>query len=273
VGMNQPADQNHLGDQPTANLPVANSTQTVSTAQYPDLPAGMLQTPNLADTQTAGIQAQVPDTRGYGQGMQASEPASRTPVDGGETGQPAHQTAQTADAQQMDTLQTQGDHQQLYTAPANGQQQTQPTSAYDQQQQDQVSDTLQVDGTVKQFGGVSAGDKERIEFGGSQTEHVPLVELKDDQEIEPEVEGWLEKLEKGEDIHLPQPLTDDQGQVVMADAGAQVAQERIILPMSEAELDAGLKAKVTQSARWLAVWCQRIIKKMGDQTAFRNTEI
>lgn len=119
---------------------------------------------------------------------------------------------------------------------------------------------------------VLVGNRERGEFASLATELTPIVELKEDQELEPEVEGWLEKLEKGEDIQLPQPVTDDQGQVVMADAGAVVTEEKVVMPLTVVEMDSGLKQSVNSSARWLSEWVKKIMKQMGDKAVFRQSQ-
>lgn len=119
---------------------------------------------------------------------------------------------------------------------------------------------------------VSVGNRERGEFASLTPELTPVVELKEDHELEPEVEGWLEKLEKGEDIQLPQPVTDDQGQVVMADAGAMITEEKVVMPLTVVEMETGLKQTVNSSARWLSEWVKKIMKQMGDKAAFRQSQ-
>lgn len=119
---------------------------------------------------------------------------------------------------------------------------------------------------------VSVGNRERGEFASLAPELTPVVELKEDHELEPEVEGWLEKLEKGEDIQLPQPVTDDQGQVVMADAGAMITEEKVVMPLTVVEMESGLKQTVNSSARWLSEWVKKIMKQMGDKAAFRQSQ-
>lgn len=117
----------------------------------------------------------------------------------------------------------------------------------------------------------SSGHKE-AEPIAVQTESVPLVELKEDHELEPDVEGWLEKVERTSEVATPAPVQDDQGNVVLADASAQVIDDKIVLPMTEEQAARGIKAKVTDSARWLAAWCGRIIKKFGNQVQYASQE-
>ncbi|OGY17987.1 MAG: hypothetical protein A2784_04865 [Candidatus Chisholmbacteria bacterium RIFCSPHIGHO2_01_FULL_48_12] len=85
---------------------------------------------------------------------------------------------------------------------------------------------------------------------------------------EEEVEGWLERLERGEDIHLPQPVTDDQtGQVLVAPASPPAGGE-IVLPVSEEGVKKGLHLQVWDSLRWLAEWSLRILKMFPGRAVY-----
>jgi hypothetical protein len=92
-------------------------------------------------------------------------------------------------------------------------------------------------------------------------ESAPLVEIQEHEAIPEEVEGWLQKLDAAGEIKLPEPITHD-GDVMLSSSDAQVVKEKIILPMTQAGMQQGLTAKVTDSARWLAEWCVRINKMM-----------
>ncbi len=86
---------------------------------------------------------------------------------------------------------------------------------------------------------------------------------------EEEVEGWLERLERGEDIHLPQPVTDDQtGQVLVEPASLE--HPEVVLPVSEAVVKKGLHMKVWDSLRWLAEWSMRILKMFPGRVVYRE---
>jgi len=102
-------------------------------------------------------------------------------------------------------------------------------------------------------------------------EVTPITEYTRQVDLEPEVEGWLEKVEK-EDSQLQQPVTDDQtGQVVLDSAkGGQGQQFKAILPLTKDEVDKGLHHKVLDSVRWLAEWCIRMIKMFGNKVAYRR---
>lgn len=86
---------------------------------------------------------------------------------------------------------------------------------------------------------------------------------------EEEVEGWLERLERGEDIHLPQPVVDDQtGQVLVAPASLE--HPEIVLPVSEEVMTRGLHVQVWESLRWLAEWSWRIFKMFPGRVVYGN---
>ena len=86
---------------------------------------------------------------------------------------------------------------------------------------------------------------------------------------EEEVEGWLERLERGEDIHLPQPVVDDQtGQVLVAPASLE--HPEIVLPVSEEVVKKGLHMQVWESLRWLAEWSWRIFKMFPGRVVYGN---
>jgi len=91
---------------------------------------------------------------------------------------------------------------------------------------------------------------------GSQPE-LGAVEIKEPQPGQ-EVKGWLEKLEKGEAVNLPQPVVDDFGQVLVQSAAPQ--KPKIVLPLDDKSLVFGLTQNVFTSIRWLTQWCLRLIK-------------
>ncbi len=109
--------------------------------------------------------------------------------------------------------------------------------------------------------------KERVDAGGSQ-EVTPMTEYTRNIDLEPEVEGWLEKLEK-EQTQLPQPVVDEKGQVILDDAQKQ-AGFKVVLPLTKDEVEKGLHLKVIDSLRWLAEWCLRLIKMFGNKVAYRK---
>ena len=98
-------------------------------------------------------------------------------------------------------------------------------------------------------------------------ETTKLVEVRESEPLPAEVEGWLQKLDQEGDIRLDQPLTHD-GEVLLSDTEAQVVKQKIILPMTQTSAQQGLTQKVTESARWLAEWCVRLIKIMKDRVKY-----
>jgi len=114
---------------------------------------------------------------------------------------------------------------------------------------------------------ITPAGKERVDAGGTQ-EKTPITEYTRSVDLEPEVEGWLEKLEK-EETQLPQPVTDDKGQVVLDDAQKQ-AGFKVVLPLTKDEVEKGLRHKVIDSLRWLAEWCLRLVKMFGNKVAYRR---
>lgn len=104
---------------------------------------------------------------------------------------------------------------------------------------------------------------------GLGMEKVPVVERK--AEVRPEVKDWLRKLEEGEEIQLPQPVTDNSGQPLVQAAAPQ--QPTIILPLDEPSYLIGFKKTIYDSLRWLAEWCRRILRMLPDRVVFRKLKV
>ena len=118
--------------------------------------------------------------------------------------------------------------------------------------------------------GVVSGSKERVSVG--KQEVTPITEYTRKVDLEPEVESWLEKIEK-EDSELQEPLVDDQGAVVLDDAKEEKKSKfKIILPLTKKEVEMGLHGKVVDSIRWLAEWCVKTIKMFHGKVAYRKGE-
>lgn len=98
-------------------------------------------------------------------------------------------------------------------------------------------------------------------------EKYPVVEEKE-KEIEKELEPYIEKIEK--EIYLAKPVVDDYGQPLVTAPSAQPVQ--IVLPVTQKTFLYGLKQAVSESVRWLAEWCLRLIKIFGSKTVFRKEE-
>ena len=93
-----------------------------------------------------------------------------------------------------------------------------------------------------------------------------LTLMEAEPDIKPEIDSLIQKVEK--EIYLARPITDDAGQTVASSPAAQVP--TITLPISNTVYLMGLTQKVTESVRWLAEWCLKIIKTLGDKVVFRE---
>lgn len=101
----------------------------------------------------------------------------------------------------------------------------------------------------------------------SEKEKVPVVERPTTPEIPPEVKH-VEAV-AGAEISLPQPVTDDSGQVVMDNVTPQ--QVTITLPLTEEEMSRALHLKIIYSLRWLAEWMKRLLKIVGGKFLYKLT--
>ncbi len=101
-----------------------------------------------------------------------------------------------------------------------------------------------------------SASKERKETF-SEKEKIPIVERKEG-EIPPEVRDYLTKVETATEISLPQPITDEQGEVIVDDA----APKKVVikLPLTKEKMRRGAHHKVADSLRWLTEWCLRLVK-------------
>jgi len=102
---------------------------------------------------------------------------------------------------------------------------------------------------------------------GPEREKVPIVERKLPKEVEPEVKDWLTKLETGEEIQLPQPVTDDQGQVIVDTPAPH--QVTVTLPLTEEEISKKLPLKIVDSLLWLREWAKRLLKIVGGKFIYK----
>jgi hypothetical protein len=111
--------------------------------------------------------------------------------------------------------------------------------------------------------------KEAVSRLFAEKEKYPVVERPTTPEVPPEIEH-AEAI-AGAEIQLPQPVTDDQtGQVLVTSTAA--AQPKIVLPLTEEEIKRGLHLKVIDSFRWLAEWCQRLIKIFHGRVAYHQVK-
>lgn len=109
---------------------------------------------------------------------------------------------------------------------------------------------------------------ERKETVVTQPEKVPIVETGAPKEVAPELKDWLTKVETGEEIQLPSPITDDQGQVIVSPPTPQ--QVAVDLPLTEEEMTKALHLKIIYSLRWLAEWMKRLLKIIGGKFIYKQ---
>jgi hypothetical protein len=118
--------------------------------------------------------------------------------------------------------------------------------------------------------GSTTGSAERRDAGYPENEKVVLEERAFPKEVEPGVKDWMTKLEAGEDISLPQAVTDDQGQVLADNAAPQ--QVVVTLPMSEEQIEKALKQKIVESVRWLGEWMRRVVRIVGGTFNYKTKQ-
>lgn len=99
----------------------------------------------------------------------------------------------------------------------------------------------------------------------SERDKFPVVETLTTPEVAPEAQHI--EVVKGEEISLPQPVTDDTSQVVMDNATPQ--QVVVKLPLTGQQMDQALHLKIIYSFRWLAEWMKRLLKIVGGKFIYR----
>lgn len=100
-------------------------------------------------------------------------------------------------------------------------------------------------------------DKERIDsFVKERFREV--VEIPTTPEVGPEVEGYMERVEK--EVEITGPVMDDYTQQVLLKPTQKAAKKA--LPLTDEEIKEGLHHKVWEAIRWLATWCMRQVQKL-----------
>lgn len=79
-----------------------------------------------------------------------------------------------------------------------------------------------------------------------------MVEIPSSPEVTPEVEGYMEKIEK-----------EDYQQILMGSTSPQ--QPQVKIPLTNDQIQAGLHHKVWEAIRWLAEWCLRQLKILNSK--------
>lgn len=93
-----------------------------------------------------------------------------------------------------------------------------------------------------------------------------------ERSVLPEIPAQIEHLETiaGEEISLPQPVTDDGGRVIMDNVSPQ--RVVITLPLTEEEINQALHLKIIYSLRWLVEWSKRLLKIIKGKFLYKLTQ-
>jgi hypothetical protein len=104
----------------------------------------------------------------------------------------------------------------------------------------------------------------------SRGKEIPVDSLLKRKEIKisPEVECWIQKVEKN--VHTQRPVvTNSKGQPILFSTKGQPV--KISLPLTKAKFSQGLKQGVDEAVRWLSEWCYKAIKKDPKQVVFKQS--
>jgi len=82
-----------------------------------------------------------------------------------------------------------------------------------------------------------------------------------------EQEGYIEKVEK-ETMVSPVIVDDYTKEVLLKPTSNQ--SPKVVLPLTEEQVERGLHEKVWESIRWLAEWCVRQIRIMSGRAQYKN---
>lgn len=123
----------------------------------------------------------------------------------------------------------------------------------------------QLEAIATEFRATSGGgvEKEPV-YREKPVESVVEIPTSPELEKKPELEGYLEKVEK--EAELGQPVVDDYTQQVLMSSPGSLT-KGIKLPLSEEEVNRGLHRKVWEGIRWLAEWCARQAKMLQGKRA------
>jgi len=94
------------------------------------------------------------------------------------------------------------------------------------------------------------------------------VRVEGEPPIRQEIESLVEKIE--DNVVLNKPVMDNYGQPIVSPAAPQ--NPKIVLPISRNSYALGLTRKISESIRWLAEWCFRLVKIFGERASFKEVE-
>lgn len=132
------------------------------------------------------------------------------------------------------------------------------------------ADDNKASNNIKIPNGYSPGPSGERKEGFFSESKLPSSEKISSKEAGQEVGEWVTKVETGEEIQLPKPVTDDHGQVLVEPAAP--SQITVTLPLTDDQIKTGLHRKIVDSIRWLAEWCLRLLKVSNSKIAYRKKE-
>jgi len=91
----------------------------------------------------------------------------------------------------------------------------------------------------------------------AQPETVRYQEISTELTKDVELENWMKEVPDAKTVTLPKPVADDYGQILVQ--ASQIPKPKIILPISEPEMEIALHHKIIDSFRWLYEWAKRLI--------------
>lgn len=139
----------------------------------------------------------------------------------------------------------------------------------DQQDQNQQPNQTQAknDPDPNQTAFVSV-DKEHPPIPVNQSESIPFTEVGVEQDLDPEVAEYMQRVEKDK-LELDQPIVV-HGQTVVEPPNWN-GRPSVTLPVSRQTVLGGLQEKVEKSVRWLATWCVRMIRKFQGRVIYSDS--
>jgi len=103
---------------------------------------------------------------------------------------------------------------------------------------------------------VGSMHKEAIQ-STAQPETVKYQEISTELTKDVELEKWMKEVPDAKTVTLPKPVADDYGQILVQ--ATQIPKPKIVLPISEPEMEIALHHKIIDSFRWLYEWAKRLI--------------
>ena len=94
-----------------------------------------------------------------------------------------------------------------------------------------------------------------------------VEEIPTEPEVEKELEGYIEKVEKAGETQ--QVVVDDYTQAILLKP-TPTQSPKVVLPLTREEVEKGLHEQIWEGLRWLAEWCVRQIKMLKDRVVYKG---